>query len=66
MLLKVIATGRQAKVDEKQTRTTIGGVTCVVREFDAWEGGDGGEVRQQYFRCTSIEPEHRIRDDRWT
>ena len=69
MLLKVVATGRQwgDKIDEKVTRQMIGGVPCIVREFDGWDGGefDGKTLGpQQFYRFTVIEPEKPIRDDR--
>lgn len=66
MILKVIGTGRQwgDKVEEKISKVTLAGVTCVIREFDAWEGGDGALVRQQFFRFTVLEVEGTVRDDR--
>ena len=67
MLLQVIATGRKwgQKLDPSEKSLSINGVRCVVKEFDAWEGGDGKQEKQQFFRCTSIELATPIRDDRW-
>jgi hypothetical protein len=68
MLLRVIATGRQwgNKVEETTSAVTISGIKCLLREFDAWEGGDGTpHAKQQYYRFISVEPAEKIRDDRF-
>lgn len=65
MILRVIGTGRKwgQKLEPTEKSITIAGVACTLREWDAWEGGDGTS-RQQFFRYTSIEPAGEIRDDR--
>jgi hypothetical protein len=66
MILKVIATGRQFgdKKDAIEQRVTVGGVKCVVKELDAWEGPEVAGASGQYFRHTWLETDAAVRDDR--
>lgn len=65
MILKVVATGRGwgNKLDATEKRVTIGGVDCLVKEFDAWEGPLEAGKQGQFYRFTSFTPIS-FRDDR--
>jgi len=66
LTMKVVATGRQwgDKVEGTAKPVSIAGIPMRVREFDAWDGGDGaiGHV-QQYYRWTVLEHISPPRDD---
>lgn len=62
-LISCIPTGRQwgDKREPKLERVTIAGVRHQCHSCDVWEGGDGEDQSQQYWRMTTID----LVDRRW-